>query len=148
MLREIQGATVERKMKLEEIKLFGYFRLSAGKIKVKTSGRERVFDTREKIFRRTVKGLSVAGSNKRIAFKGNDFLLDMVVTPVSEKVVSGLLKKTYVKIPNEQFNELLEIKRRANEFYLDVLPQIGSLAIQSFDNLNQLGILLEKCKGE
>ncbi len=34
----------------------------------------------------------------------------------------------------------------AYKFYSDVMPQIGGLCIQDYDNLNQLGILLDRLK--
>ena len=42
--------------------------------------------------------------------------------------------------------EAQECIDRAAVFLEDVIPQIGELCIQDYDNLNQLGILLEKLK--
>ena len=44
--------------------------------------------------------------------------------------------------------ELEELANRANAFYSEVLPQIGGLCIQEFENLNELGMLLSKRERE
>ena len=44
--------------------------------------------------------------------------------------------------------ELEELADRAAVFYADVLPQLGQLCIQDFQNLNELGILLGKREKE
>ena len=36
-----------------------------------------------------------------------------------------------------------ELHERADKFFKEVLPQLGNLTIQDYDNLNALGMLLE-----
>jgi hypothetical protein len=44
----------------------------------------------------------------------------------------------------EREEEMKDCIRMANEFYKDVIPQIGGLCIQDYGNLNELGIALKK----
>ena len=45
-------------------------------------------------------------------------------------------------------NELEELAEKANKFVKDVIPQIGSLCIQDYANLNELCILLSKFESQ
>lgn len=46
----------------------------------------------------------------------------------------------------ETIENYVELLTKSKKFYDDVMPQIGKLVIQDYENLNELAILLSKVK--